>query len=138
MIHRIPPISFSTAIVLMACTIFAWCPNRSDAQEGALPLPTGAEQITDARVTSTIAFLASDELAGRGTGTAEFDIAAAYVAARFRGAGLEGGGVDGSFYHESKSTVSRVPEHATLEDAVGAPIAHWGLLSANDEPWEME
>ena len=54
----------------------------------AQTLPVGAEQITAGRVTATISFLASDELAGRETNSKEFEIASAYVAARFRVAGL--------------------------------------------------
>jgi hypothetical protein len=144
------PFSSALALVLLALTNPLWYPNRSLAQDRSLapenpiaqapsePWPAGVEQITEARVTSTISFLASDELAGRGTGTPEFDIAAAYVAARFRGAGLEGGGVDGSFYHETRSTLSRLPENASVADTDGAPIATWGLLSARDEVLEIE
>jgi hypothetical protein len=107
-------------------------------EDPALALPIGIEQITEARVTGTIAFLASDELAGRGTGTPEFDIASAYVAARFRGAGLEGGGDNGSFFHESRTSQSRLPPSATLLAGDGAPVAHWGLLAAGDSQQSIE
>jgi hypothetical protein len=55
-----------------------------------MSIEAGLAQITVGRVTGTISFLASDELAGRAIGTPEFNIASAYVAARFRGAGLVG------------------------------------------------
>lgn len=58
----------------------------------------GLSAIEASEVLSTISFLAADELAGRDTPSVELNIAAAYVAARFRGAGLEGLGPDGSFY----------------------------------------
>jgi hypothetical protein len=103
-------------------------------EDPALALPSGIEQITEERVTGTIAFLASDELGGRGTGTPEFEIAAAYIAARFRGAGLEGGGVDGSFFHETRTTQTRLPSGAKITSDDGAPVANWGLLSASEEP----
>lgn len=62
-----------------------------------------ALEIIDAgSVTSTIAFLASDEMAGRDTPSRELNIASAFVAARFRGAGLEGLGPDGSFYQTTE------------------------------------
>jgi hypothetical protein len=96
-------------------------------------LPLGAEQITVGRVTATISFLASDELAGRETNSKEFEIAAAYVAARFRGAGLEGVGPDGSFYHETKVRQSRVPSDTVLLQDDGVPVAHYGLLSTGEQ-----
>ena len=99
----------------------------------AQALPVGAEQITAGRVTATISFLASDELAGRETNSKEFEIAAAYVAARFRGAGLEGAGPDGSFYHETKVSQSRVPSDTDLLQDDGVPVAHYGLLSTGEQ-----
>lgn len=55
-------------------------------------------QITESRVLSAVSFLASDELAGRNTPSSQLNIAASYVAARFRGAGLEPLGDDESYY----------------------------------------
>jgi hypothetical protein len=101
-------------------------------------LPAGAEQITQGKVTSTISFLASDELGGRETNSKEFEIAAAYVASRFLGAGLEGGGPDGSFYHETIVKQSRVPSDATLLQADNSPIAHYGLLSTSDAACQIQ
>jgi len=43
-------------------------------------------------------FLADDRLEGRGTGTRGYDIAAAYVATQFEVAGLEPGGVGGTWF----------------------------------------
>jgi hypothetical protein len=127
--------SFATAITL-AVTIaihMGVAVTRVHGEDPALVLPVGIEQITEERVTGTIAFLASDELGGRGTGTPEFEIAAAYVAARFRGAGLEGGGAEGSFFHETVTTQTRLPSAAKLTGSDGAPIAHWGILAAGDQ-----
>jgi hypothetical protein len=100
--------------------------------------PAGSEQITQGKVTSTISFLASDELGGRETNSKEFEIAAAYVASRFLGAGLEGGGPDGSFYHETIVKQSRVPSDATLLQTDGSPIAHYGLLSTSDAACQIQ
>lgn len=55
-------------------------------------------QIRQPQVLATVAFLASDEMAGRNTPSPELTIASAYVAARFRGAGLEGLGPNGSYF----------------------------------------
>ena len=105
-------------------------------ENGAVVYPRGAEQITEGRVTSTISFLASDELAGRETNSKEFEIAAAYVASRFRGAGLEVGGVEGSYYHETVVNQTRVPSEVVLENTDKSPIAHFGLLATGDEAFE--
>ncbi len=115
-------------------------------------LPAGVEQITEGRVTATISFLASDELGGRETNSKEFEIAAAYVAARFRGAGLEGAGTgfnasssdasSGSFYHETIVPQYRVPDTVIFAQVGNngdvAPIANYGLLNAGDEAVELE
>lgn len=125
----------------------------------------GSEQITEGRVTATISFLASDELGGRETNSKEFEIATAYVASRFRGAGLEGGGKDGSYFHETLVPQYRVPESVVFtgpsraeprsepnsssnptQNATGkpteksdrAPIAHYGLLNAGEQEVEIE
>ncbi|MFN6140254.1 MAG: hypothetical protein ACK480_17345 [Planctomycetota bacterium] len=45
--------------------------------EPTIRLPEGSEQIKSGKVTGTISFLASDELAGRETNSKEFEIAAA-------------------------------------------------------------
>lgn len=60
--------------------------------------------IEQSEVLATVSFLASDEMAGRDTPSKELDIAAAYVAARFRGAGLEGLGLDGSYFQTTELT----------------------------------
>jgi len=65
------------------------------------------ESITQSSVLGTVGFLASDEMAGRDTPSPELTIASAYVAARFRAAGLEGLGPDGSFFqtHEYSQSI---------------------------------
>ncbi len=121
----------------------------------------GNEQITEGRVTATISFLASDELGGRETNSKEFEIASAYVASRFRGAGLEGGGKDGSYFHETLVPQYRVPESVVFtgpsrieknsssdppanasgkpsEQSDRAPVAHYGLLNAGEQAVEIE
>lgn len=118
--------------------VYAW----QDATSVQLEKPeakAGLNEITLGRVTSTISFLASDELAGRATGSAEFNIAAAYVAARFRGAGLEGGAAEGSFYHETIVKQTLLPSDGIqLHDEQGQPSNHWGLLSAADQPFSYQ
>jgi hypothetical protein len=105
--------------------------DKSDSQSVA-----AISQITEGRVTATISFLASDELAGRATASPEFDIAAAYVASRFRGAGLVGG-ADGGFYHETSKRMVQIPSAPlTITNADNFPIQHFGLLACNSEPFK--
>lgn len=57
----------------------------------------GDAALADA-VRAHVAFLADDLLKGRDTGSAEYEIAARYVAARFQALGLEPAGDDASFF----------------------------------------
>ncbi|GAB5440406.1 MAG: hypothetical protein Fues2KO_07550 [Fuerstiella sp.] len=73
------------------------------------------QQITRGRILSTVSFLASDELAGRDTPSAELNIATAYVAARFRGANLEPLGDDDTFFQIAEVTgIKATSQPATL------------------------
>ena len=51
------------------------------------------------RLRKHVAFLASDELAGRDSGEAGLEVAAEYIANRFREYGLEPAGDDGTYFH---------------------------------------
>ena len=51
--------------------------------------PAGWETITPQSLSAHVSFLASDAMEGRETGTPSADVAAEYVASRFRAAGLE-------------------------------------------------
>jgi hypothetical protein len=73
--------------------------------------------ITEQNVLGTVSFLASDEMAGRDTPSPELNIASAYVAARFRAAGLEGLGPKGSFYQETTLDTYKAPTGATFQSA---------------------
>lgn len=118
----------------IAGLIFGFWPVWAGGYQNELPddVQLGLREITSPRVTQTIAFLASDEMAGRGTPSKEFTIATAYVAARFRGAGLKGGGTDGSYYQEQILREVRVPETGVrYQSAEGKDLPHFGLLAAS-------
>jgi hypothetical protein len=89
--------------------------------------------ITERSVQGTVSFLASDELAGRGTGTPEFKIAATYVAARMRAAGLSGGAksVNGneSFYQLAEMDTIKTPSTRIVFKGDRTP-AQFGMLAA--------
>ena len=97
-----------------------------------------AESITEGDVLTAVSFLASDEMAGRNTPSKELTIASAYVAARFRGAGLEGLEDDGSYFQVHQFSMSQPPSEPVslvLED--GTAKTSMGLLSAADEATEV-
>ena len=97
-------------------------------------LRPGLDEITEGRVTATISFLASDELAGRATGSSEFNIAARYVASRFRGAGLDGSLADGDYFHVTIKQLVKTPSALVkLTSSESQPIAQFGLLAAGIE-----
>jgi hypothetical protein len=120
-----------TALAIASCWV------HSLAAEEAASVPaltsdqqTAVESVMEARVLTTISFLASDEMAGRNTPSKELNIAAAYVAARFRGAGLEGLGPEGSFFQTSELTMSQPPANGfRLTDSNGLPIPVVGMLA---------
>jgi len=64
-----------------------------------------------------LSFLASDALEGRGTPSRGLDIAAEYIAAQFRAAGLEPLGDDGYFQTADWREIAPKREHAKYADA---------------------
>jgi hypothetical protein len=64
------------------------------------------ERVTANALRADVSFLASDALEGRGTPSRGLDIAAEYIAAEFRRAGLEPAGDDGYFQTASFSSVT--------------------------------
>jgi Peptidase family M28 len=96
------------------------------------------ERVTESSVTGTISFLASDELAGRGTPSKEFTIATAYVASRFRAAGAKGLGQDGSYFVESIVDTVQTPDSgSTLQIADGTAPA-FTLFNPAAAPFAFE
>jgi hypothetical protein len=61
------------------------------------PVSEGVPQVSPARLEEHIRYLASDRLAGRGTGTPGYDTAAQYVAKHFAALGLDSAGTVGYF-----------------------------------------
>ena len=82
------------------------------AQTGSLWQQIG-ERLTANALKADVSFLASDALEGRGTPSRGLDIAAEYIAAEFRRAGLEPAGDDG--YFQTASFESVTPNAEGLE-----------------------
>jgi hypothetical protein len=72
---------------------------------------------------SHVSFLASDQLAGRRTGTVDFDQAAGYAQAQFKDAGLKPAGVNG-FFQEVGFTSVQVDSAATYLEVEHAGQKH--------------
>jgi hypothetical protein len=99
-------------------------PDLTDDQQVAI------DGISDGSVLGPISFLASDEMAGRDTPSRELTIASSYVASRFRGAGLEGPGPNGSYYQVHEFVTTRPPSTgAELIEDGGKLLPHLGVIS---------
>ena len=121
-------------LLLITVAFFLFASNSFGQQ--AMP-KSSADKINQESVTKTIKYLASDELAGRYTPSPGLDKASDYVAARFKKAGLEPLGTDGTFFHTITKATAKVPSSATISNA-GQPLKTLGVLSANDTPFKYE
>lgn len=84
-------------LVPILLTLLVAC-GREPAPE-SIAAPDAADHQADAarRIQADVAFLADDLLEGRAAGTRGYDLAALYVANRYRAIGLEPAGDDGSY-----------------------------------------
>lgn len=84
------------AVAIMACSLGA---QRPVAQHRRIPAEKRAalSRISASSLRGHLSFLASDALEGRNTPSPGLDLAAEYIAAQFRRAGLEPAGNDGYF-----------------------------------------
>ena len=90
------------------------------------------QAINQRSVSATVNFLASDEMRGRDTPSRELTIASAYVASRFKAAGLKGLGEEGSFYQTTQIATTAAPQEGTSLTSDGKRVEHYGLLSAGE------
>ncbi|QBE65508.1 M28 family peptidase [Pseudoduganella lutea] len=88
------------------------------------PADTLADRISADSLRGHLSFLASDLLEGRGTPSRGLDLAAEYIAAQFRRAGLEAVGDDGYFQTANWQQAHRDAKDFTLTvQAGGKPVA---------------
>ena len=128
------------AVCLPCCGTF----QSSVVAQDALTedVKTALAEITEKDVTATVAFLASDALAGRQTPSPELDIAAEYIATRFQAAGLVGGatvdvgGAKSFFQVHRIATVSYDATQIAIT-VDGTPLKHFGMLSPGAEPFKF-
>ena len=104
------PLLLTGLLVLCAISV----PLVSAPPSTPTPSPdekTVLDGISAASLRANLSFLASDELKGRYTPSPELDIAASFIATRFRGSGLEPGGNEG--YYQVAHMVRRTPGNAS-------------------------
>src|SRR5437870_12913827 len=89
-----------------------------------------ADHISADSMRGHLSFIASDLLEGRGTPSRGLDLAAEYIAAQFRRAGLEPAGDDGYFQNAKYQTVKPNPAGLTL--TVGGAKAADGTVSIQE------
>src|SRR5579884_1307718 len=95
---------------VLACLLLA--APRLGAAENLSDLRSPAA--CEARLKRDVTYLASDELEGRGITTRGIDLAANYIAAEFKKAGLKPAGPDGSYFLPFKTAGAVLLEPATL------------------------
>ena len=96
MVNRCPLV---LALALATAPLFAQQPPATETASVVAAAITGAEFVVgEAELFGHVQFLASPELAGRKSGSAEGAIAGAYIAAEFQKLGLLPAGVDGTFW----------------------------------------
>jgi hypothetical protein len=79
---------------------------------------------SEARLRRDVTYLASDECEGRGPSTKGINLAADYIAAEFKKAGLQPGGKDGSFFQPFTipGATLEAPAHLVLKGPKGQEI----------------
>jgi Peptidase family M28/PDZ domain/Peptidase family M1 domain len=82
------------------------------------PLAPAPSVFSTDRLQTDLGVLASPSLRGRGLGTFELDRAAAYIAERFREAGLQPGGDGGSFLQIWEERVAELDRTAALRNVI--------------------
>lgn len=122
-------------IVLFACIVLMVQPCMGQ-QELTEDERNAIESIEQRDVIATLSFLASDEMAGRDTPSPELTIAEAYVASRFRGAGLVGG-VDGSFFQVHELATEWLPVQGIELRLDGQAVAPLGVLEPGPDGFEF-
>ncbi|MEG3181845.1 M20/M25/M40 family metallo-hydrolase [Sphingomonas sp. LT1P40] len=121
--------AFTLALLSLAPALFA-----QEATPAAPPAPSAAEDnafinatlpADQAAMKAHVMFLASDAMKGRDAGSAEYEIAAQYVAAQFYAAGLKPAGTDGGYLQQVPLLSYRPADKGTLTvtRAGAAPVS---------------
>ena len=100
------------ALVFFVCLSTLYGAVTGAAQRGSVTpqMRAAVGRITAESLRGHLSFIASDALEGRRTGSRGLDIAAEYIAAQFRRAGLEPAGEGGTYFQTATFTSRRAPD----------------------------
>jgi len=121
------------ALLVIAWSIIAWPLLAADLTPDQQLV---MNHITADSLRGNLSFIASDALEGRSTPSRGLDLAAEYIAAQFRRAGLEPAGDDG--YFQTASLADLGPRGEALQRQLGEPAASMkvrnvaGILRGSD------
>src|SRR5436190_2963490 len=87
--------TFGRRLAILALAVFIWPIGRAAAADNNVAA-------AEARLTSTVQYLASDELEGRGVDTKGINLAADYIAQQFHDIGLKTDLFDGTPFQKFK------------------------------------
>jgi hypothetical protein len=107
-------VQFASALVLVSSVVLAQRANFLPAEEQA-----AIGRIQPDSLKGNLSFLSSDLLEGRGTPSRGLDLAADFIASRFREAGLEAIGDDGYFQTADWPLRGDAPKTAKVRNVVG-------------------
>jgi hypothetical protein len=119
--HRMPRLGW----IALSLLILSRCAFAQPSAAPAPDLDKAAAAIRPEVIRGHMRFLSDDLLEGRGAGTRGYDIAARYVAAQLEAAGLEPGGVNGTYFQPVPMRKSQV-----LEDECSLTLALPGKTAA--------
>lgn len=106
------PLVALACVVLALLPAFPWKADLSRERSAAL------EEISASSLKGHLSFIASDALEGRGTPSRGLDLAAEYIAAQFRRAGLEPVGDDG-YFQTTTLTARGSEEQQKVRNVIG-------------------
>ena len=119
---RFHPLPLLAAAILAACA-GSGVQGEPGAADGRLATAEAAATITPQDMIDRIAFLASDEMAGRDTPSEGLEKAAEYLVSEFRSFGLAAAGDDGTY----------LQRYALPLRALDTTSVHFGPVAANGE-----
>jgi aminopeptidase YwaD len=99
--NNIPLATSSGLLIVLALSA---CNPPTPAQTGNIPVREPITELSQARYMEDVTFLSRDEMQGRASGSPELELAADYIAERFREAGLTPAGDDGSYFQSFEVT----------------------------------
>ncbi len=124
-------VGLSAALLLALLAAMAPAPAAPRSHAVAADLPASVEAISPNSLRGHLSFIASDLLEGRDTPSRGLDIAAEYIAAQFRRAGLEplvagDGGAPASYFQET-----------TINAPMRSPDDFWARVRVADGEWVL-